>query len=83
MKRKVAYVCGVVLLAACDGARQASTVAPTPIPSVRPAGGLTGAYALSGIVRAAGVPVAVPAPVAGAPVREAPAGRQRAPGLQS
>lgn len=58
MERKVVYVCGVVLLAACDGARQASTVAPTPTLSVGPAGGLTGAHALSGIVRAAGVPVA-------------------------
>jgi len=59
MERKVASLCAVVLLAACDGARQGSPAAPTPTPSVPPpAGGLTGEYALSGVVTAAGLPVA-------------------------
>jgi hypothetical protein len=60
MKRKVARLCIVVFLTACDDAQQRSPAAPTPSP-IAPApapGGLTGAYALSGVVTAAGLPVA-------------------------
>jgi hypothetical protein len=53
MKRTMACLFGVLVLAACDGAR----AAPTPATSVPVPGGLTGVYALSGAVTAAGLPV--------------------------
>lgn len=58
MERKIACLFGVVLLGACDGSRQGSPAAPTPSISSPVPGGLTGAYALSGVVTATGLPVA-------------------------
>ena len=54
MNRQLAGLGIVVLLAACDGGRQDSTLAPTPTPSATS----TGAYALAGVVTAAGLPIA-------------------------
>ena len=62
MERKFAYLFGLVLLVACDESRllpnptSPPTVTPTPNPC--PPCPLPGAHALSGVVRAAGVPVA-------------------------
>lgn len=58
MDRTLARLGILVLLAACEGAQRDSTLAPTPTPSATPTGGLTGSYALSGVVTAAGLPVA-------------------------
>lgn len=58
MERTVACLFGVVLLAACDGPRDWSPPAPTPSPAVPIPGGLTGVYALSGVVTAEGFTVA-------------------------
>ena len=56
MKRTVASLCSVVFLAACGGP-QVSPAAPTP-PAVAPAAASGGPYILSGVVTAAGLPVA-------------------------
>jgi len=57
MNRKLAGLGIVVLLAACDDTRRDSTLAPTPTQSPTSPAGST-AYALSGVVTAAGLPIA-------------------------
>jgi hypothetical protein len=54
MERKLACLCCIILLAACDDTRQGSTAAPSPFDA--PASGVTRSVALSGIVTVEGRP---------------------------
>ncbi len=62
MERKLAYLCGLVLLVACADSRPLPTpTSPTPMtptPAPCPPCPLPGAHTLSGVVRVAAVPVA-------------------------
>jgi hypothetical protein len=56
IERKLACLCCIILLAACDDTRQGSTAAPSPFDA--PASGVTRSVALSGIVTVEGRPLA-------------------------